>query len=209
MELSIERAAVKDVPEILALQKAAFRSEAEFYGDFSTEPPVQTGGRIRFSGESMSRMPVGNPRRSETLRVLHDGAARVFLGWVGIIPNGKPYRHPGGSCSFPAEKTRRSPDTCTCSPHHGTRFFHPMELVAQPGVEIHVPPLDRRDDLLRCQPACADGFQPAAPVITVHFGRCAFHQISVDENAAAFRPTVNFREQPPFALMGQVMDGQG
>ena len=96
MELSIERAAVEDAPEILALQKAAFRSEAELYGDFSIEPLVQTGGRIRFSGESMSRMPVGNPRRSETLRVLHDGAARVFLGWMRIIPNGKPYRHPGG-----------------------------------------------------------------------------------------------------------------
>lgn len=108
MEFSIEREAVEDAPEILALQKAAFRSEAEFYGDFSIEPPVQTGGRIRFSGESMSRMPVGNPRRSETLRVLHDGAARVFLGWVGIIPNGKPYRHPGVHVHFLPKNTPKS-----------------------------------------------------------------------------------------------------
>lgn len=42
MDISIERAAVEDAPEILALQKAAFRSEAEFYGDFSIEPLAQT-----------------------------------------------------------------------------------------------------------------------------------------------------------------------
>jgi len=42
VDIFIERAAVEDAPEILALQKAAFRSEAEIYGDFSIEPLVQT-----------------------------------------------------------------------------------------------------------------------------------------------------------------------
>ena len=38
----IERAAVSDVEEILALQKLAYRSEAEIYNDFNIPPMLQT-----------------------------------------------------------------------------------------------------------------------------------------------------------------------
>ena len=38
----ISKAEIKDLPEILKLQKLAFRSEAEIYNDFSIEPLQQT-----------------------------------------------------------------------------------------------------------------------------------------------------------------------
>jgi len=40
--MKIERAAVQDAPEILALQKLAYLSEAEIYNDFSIQPLLQT-----------------------------------------------------------------------------------------------------------------------------------------------------------------------
>jgi len=40
--MEIERATVSDAGEILALQKLAYRSEAEIYNDFSIPPLVQT-----------------------------------------------------------------------------------------------------------------------------------------------------------------------
>jgi ribosomal protein S18 acetylase RimI-like enzyme len=42
MNLVIERAAGSDAEEILALQKLAYRSEAEIYNDFKIPPMVQT-----------------------------------------------------------------------------------------------------------------------------------------------------------------------
>lgn len=42
MNLSIERANVRDAQEILALQKLAYQSEAEIYGDYTIAPLTQT-----------------------------------------------------------------------------------------------------------------------------------------------------------------------
>ena len=42
MNIKIERAAISDAEEILALQKLAYRSEAEIYNDFNIPPLVQT-----------------------------------------------------------------------------------------------------------------------------------------------------------------------
>lgn len=41
-ETRLERATPADAAEILALQRLAYRSEAEFYGDYSIEPLTQT-----------------------------------------------------------------------------------------------------------------------------------------------------------------------
>lgn len=46
MEVSIELAAIEDGMKILALQKMAYRSEAEIYNDFSIEPLMQTAESI-------------------------------------------------------------------------------------------------------------------------------------------------------------------
>ena len=43
----IEKAGEKDLPEILELQKLAFRSQAEIYNDFSIPPMIQTLGEIK------------------------------------------------------------------------------------------------------------------------------------------------------------------
>ncbi|MBW1710273.1 MAG: GNAT family N-acetyltransferase [Deltaproteobacteria bacterium] len=40
--MKIERSVVEDLPEILILQKLAYRSEAEIYNDFSIPPLTQT-----------------------------------------------------------------------------------------------------------------------------------------------------------------------
>jgi GNAT superfamily N-acetyltransferase len=40
--MKIERAVIQDAPEILALQKLAYRSEAEIHNDFSIQPLTQT-----------------------------------------------------------------------------------------------------------------------------------------------------------------------
>ena len=40
--MKIQRAVIEDAPEILALQKLAYRSEAEIYSDFSIQPLRQT-----------------------------------------------------------------------------------------------------------------------------------------------------------------------
>ncbi|UUZ79778.1 GNAT family N-acetyltransferase [Paenibacillus sp. P26] len=42
MKIIIEKADISDAAEILALQKLAYKSEAEIYGDYSIEPLVQT-----------------------------------------------------------------------------------------------------------------------------------------------------------------------
>jgi ribosomal protein S18 acetylase RimI-like enzyme len=42
LDMLIERAALSDAEEILALQKQAYRSEAEIYNDFKIPPMVQT-----------------------------------------------------------------------------------------------------------------------------------------------------------------------
>ena len=43
--MEIEPAMIEDAAEILALQKLAYRSEAEIYNDFSIQPLLQTLGR--------------------------------------------------------------------------------------------------------------------------------------------------------------------
>ncbi|PWW04771.1 ribosomal protein S18 acetylase RimI-like enzyme [Paenibacillus cellulosilyticus] len=42
MEIAITRASISDATTILALQKLAYRSEAELYNDFNIEPLLQT-----------------------------------------------------------------------------------------------------------------------------------------------------------------------
>ncbi len=48
--MKIEKAIIEDLPEILKLQKMAFREEAELYNDFTIEPLTQTveGIRVEF-----------------------------------------------------------------------------------------------------------------------------------------------------------------
>lgn len=48
----IQRATIKDAAEILALQKLAYLSEAELYGDFSIPPLTQTLEELRESFSS-------------------------------------------------------------------------------------------------------------------------------------------------------------
>ncbi|MBB6690675.1 GNAT family N-acetyltransferase [Cohnella xylanilytica] len=45
--MEVERASLSDAEEILALQKLAYRSEAEIYGDWTIEPLVQTLEELR------------------------------------------------------------------------------------------------------------------------------------------------------------------
>ena len=40
--MKIERAVIEDAPGIMALQKLAYRSEAQIYNDFSIQPLMQT-----------------------------------------------------------------------------------------------------------------------------------------------------------------------
>lgn len=47
MEVVIEKATVLDAHEIIALQKQAYRSEAEMYNDFSIEPLMQTVDELK------------------------------------------------------------------------------------------------------------------------------------------------------------------
>src|SRR5690606_38954477 len=100
-------------------------------------------------------------------------------GWDRTLPRTLVRR--SRTASFPAAKHAEVQILVHAVHIPETRFFHPPDLVCQLGVKIHVPALDRRVDLLRCQPAGADGCQPAAPEIPVHFGCRAFHQVGVDE----------------------------
>ena len=43
----VERALEQDIPSILALQKLAFVTEAELYGDYSIPPLTQTEASLR------------------------------------------------------------------------------------------------------------------------------------------------------------------
>jgi ribosomal protein S18 acetylase RimI-like enzyme len=45
--MDIERAKKEDLPEILALQKLAYRSEAEIYGNFEIQPLTQTLAQLQ------------------------------------------------------------------------------------------------------------------------------------------------------------------
>jgi ribosomal protein S18 acetylase RimI-like enzyme len=53
MDCNIERATAEDAEEILALQKAAFRIEAERYGDFTIAPLTQTLDAVRTELDTM------------------------------------------------------------------------------------------------------------------------------------------------------------
>ena len=52
-DLRIERATAEDIPEILAIQKVAYRSEAEIYGDHSLPPLQQSLAEIARDFERM------------------------------------------------------------------------------------------------------------------------------------------------------------
>jgi ribosomal protein S18 acetylase RimI-like enzyme len=45
--MRIERAAISDAEEILALQRVAYRSEAELYDDFNIPPMLETAEQIK------------------------------------------------------------------------------------------------------------------------------------------------------------------
>lgn len=47
MSIAIGRAIISDAEEILRLQRLAYRSEAEIYGDFAIEPLVQSLDEVR------------------------------------------------------------------------------------------------------------------------------------------------------------------
>lgn len=86
MDISIERAAAEDAPEILALQKAAFRSEAELYNDFSIEPLAQTLESLveQFSTHVMLKAVHGN-RIVGSVRARCEGDV-VFVEKLVVAP---------------------------------------------------------------------------------------------------------------------------
>lgn len=51
--MEVEKALLKDLPEILALQKLAYLSEAELYSDFNIQPLVQTLDNMILEFEEM------------------------------------------------------------------------------------------------------------------------------------------------------------
>lgn len=85
---AILEATVKDLPEILALQKLAYQSEAEIYGDFSIPPLTQT---LESLGEDFARQVmlkavdegggiVGSVRA-------HEKDGTCFIGRVFVHPD--------------------------------------------------------------------------------------------------------------------------
>ncbi|MBN1934619.1 MAG: GNAT family N-acetyltransferase [Anaerolineae bacterium] len=97
MDVSISRATVDDAAEILALQKLAYRSEAEIYGDYTIQPLTQTleetlaefeaqtvlkavSGEYTVAGESIGRRIVGSVRGYE-----RDGTC--YIGKLIVHPD--------------------------------------------------------------------------------------------------------------------------
>jgi GNAT superfamily N-acetyltransferase len=60
--MKIQRAVIEDALEILALQKLAYRSEAEIYNDFSIQPLLQTLEDLRgeFQSHDVFKVLQGN-----------------------------------------------------------------------------------------------------------------------------------------------------
>ncbi|MGA2400382.1 MAG: GNAT family N-acetyltransferase [Syntrophobacteraceae bacterium] len=60
--MEIERAMIEDAPRILALQKLAYRSEAEIYNDFSIQPLLQTLEDLKgeFQSHNVFKVMQGN-----------------------------------------------------------------------------------------------------------------------------------------------------
>ena len=78
MNFSIERADVKDAPEILALQKLAYQSEAEIYGDYTIAPLIQT----------LAEMQADFARQVVLKAVADGGTERRIVGSVRAYQEG-------------------------------------------------------------------------------------------------------------------------
>jgi RimJ/RimL family protein N-acetyltransferase len=83
----IERASVEDAAEILALQKLAYRSEAEIYDDFTIPPLIQTLEEMRADFEnrvvfkaSIDERIIGSVRG-------HEEQGTCFVGRLIVHPD--------------------------------------------------------------------------------------------------------------------------
>jgi len=87
MQVDIQQASVEDADEILALQKLAYRSEAELYGDWSIAPLTQTLDQLRrqFSDHIILKACADGRIVGSARGVLRDGVCQV--GRVIVHPD--------------------------------------------------------------------------------------------------------------------------
>lgn len=86
----ISRAQINDAPEILALQKLAYQSEAELYNDYNLPPLVQTPAELKAELEEVVCLKavqggriIGSVRAREQEGTCHIGRLIVHPAWQG------------------------------------------------------------------------------------------------------------------------------
>ena len=89
MSLSISKAAVEDIPDVLALQKIAYLSEARLLGNYKIQPLMQTLGELESEYDNsliLKGVVEGNERRIiGSVRARKD-ASTVFVGKLMVHP---------------------------------------------------------------------------------------------------------------------------
>jgi len=84
----VERAAREDLPEILALQKLAYRSEAELNNDFDIPPLTQTRAEIEAEFEQRTFLKMTLDRRIVgSVRAHLDAAGACHIGRLIVHPD--------------------------------------------------------------------------------------------------------------------------
>ena len=82
----IEQASLEDAPAVLALQKAAYRSEAEIYGNYSIPPLTQTLDEIEVDFRSQLVLKASiEGRVVGSVRGYADGGT-CFIGRLVVYP---------------------------------------------------------------------------------------------------------------------------
>ena len=83
----IEEATISDGEEILALQKLAYRSEAELYGDFTIPPMIQTLEEMRSDIRNQTVLKaVAEGRLAGTVRAFVRGDT-CYVGRLAVHPD--------------------------------------------------------------------------------------------------------------------------
>ncbi|MFC6455482.1 GNAT family N-acetyltransferase [Paenibacillus vulneris] len=87
MDTQIERAFISDAEKILLLQKAAYRSEAELYNDYSIEPLVQTLEQLQeqFEDHVVLKAVVSDTIIGSVRAIEQDGTC--YIGKLLVDPN--------------------------------------------------------------------------------------------------------------------------